>query len=153
LCPGINDGEGGDILTGNILEISTTFDSFLDPDTYEVYQIEDVSATRGNIYDASGSDDYGRYLFEMYFTFQCTLTVTTERGETITETHTLIYDDNPDGGHALDGSTAIVLKNDTTAPFFPSSYDLRTQSIDRQLQAAIEEVMARREATKQKSET
>lgn len=50
------------------------------------------------------------------------------------------------------GFLALVLDNEETSIFKASTYDMRTQSIDRQLLARIEEAKARREAAKTSNE-
>lgn len=67
-----------------------------------------------------------------------------EEGSVWDETHTLVFDYDTD---TIDG-TVVLYKTEETESLGTSTYDMRTQSIDRQLAAALEEAKARREAAK-----
>lgn len=139
--------------TGNVLGFTLEVGEY----AVDRYQINSCSASRGSISSTPlADDDY--WWYDITIAIQAALNIT------------IFDEDNPDGLEvAFEGtllgclnaddpgmksySTAILLKNEYTEVLFPSTYDLRTQSIDSQLRAAIEEARARREETRAIGET
>ena len=112
------------------------------------YEIKSVSASRGLIEQDVRSPEqtgYEFYLHELYFTFQVTIVAITPDGDEVEDTLTYTVLSDNDCESSL-GGTITILKNEATAPLTATAYDLRTQSIDRQLTACIEEAIARRKA-------
>jgi hypothetical protein len=134
---------------GDITVIDATLTEYEPWDEQDLYELKSVSATRGTVhYDVFDyGDDWFVDSFDLYFQF--TITAIAPNGDEIEETLEPGCYRDTDCEEDIDGSITI-LKNEATAPLTAATYDLRTQSIDRQLAAAAEEARARKIATKQK---
>ena len=133
--------------SGNITSISAVA-------VAEGYAIKELSASRGYVnysYIDQYSDGEWVYSHYFYFTPYITLTVVTPNKRTITETVSPGYVGSPDS-YCFLNAYALLPKNDATNDLFSSTYDLRTQSIDNQLAAGIQELIAKREAAKTSNE-
>lgn len=130
--------------TGNITSIVTTM---FEGDSTG-YQLKSVSATRGRIAHDVVSPDEGQvdyFRHDLWFAFQATVVAITPDGDEVEETINFSFLSDNDCEVCLNG-TITILENEATAPLTSTAYDLRTQSIDRQLTACIEEAIARRKA-------
>lgn len=124
---------------GNITSISVTL-----PTGYNLISAE---ATRGTFTCEMYPEDEEAYY---YFAVNFTIVFTDSAGKEYTEEQRYsFWGEPPYNDDYLYTINAYIPKNAETEQFFTettSTYDMRTQSIDRQLKALIEEARARREA-------
>ena len=121
------------------------------------YEIKSISATRGEFqyeywYDM---DDEGNETGDvldtfLHFSVLAEISVRLPNNEEYNQQFVLAWMWYMVGDPI--GVTATIHKNEETSIFSPSTYDLRTQSIDRQLHALIEEAIAKRKAEKANTE-
>lgn len=123
----------------------------------EGFTLNNVSATRANVYSNIYYDEYFDYEetnevneYDAGVAFEFTIDFTDAEGNEHSETHSTLIRMHY-GIHSADGCLAsleaYIPKNSETEQFFTetaSTYDMRTQSIDRRLSALIEEARARR---------
>lgn len=120
------------------------------------YEIKNLSAARGvvSVWPCRYDDNTIEYI-DLSYSILVSFTLVTPEGREFPyidyplDCCLLLYEVNY--GRSL--VTALIKKNEETSIFSPSTYDLRTQSVDRRLKAAIEEARARREETRAIGET
>lgn len=114
------------------------------------YILKSITGTRGeSALVVEGDVFYFNIVVQLTFTV-----ISATTNEEVTETYNILYENDYNDGTFECFCT--ILENEQTKPlldsFATSTYDLRTQSIDRQLRAVIEEARARREAARANKE-